>query len=162
MTSRGVDQGTPLPQRLEQYLLNWRLITDIDPATLRPTRRRTRRYRGPLDQALALLAAKHRFLQIVHDFILFDAGLIRPAGRTSTPASWPHRSACWQFSSNMRWAGPRAQESSPHLEASQSPVEWRRSAPSLSAAACWLNRAMATTRLCILSTRTSSHPAQRS
>ena len=58
----------------EKYWLNWRLITDIDqPPAPRSTG--TRRYRGPLDQALVLLAAKHRLLEIVHDFIVFDAGV---------------------------------------------------------------------------------------
>ena len=40
-------------------------------------RRSTRncRHRGRLDQALALLGAKHRLLEIIHDFIVFDAGV---------------------------------------------------------------------------------------
>ncbi len=59
----------------EKYWLNWRLITDIDPATRARVDAELSGIEGPLDQALALLAAKHRLLQIVHDFIVFDAGV---------------------------------------------------------------------------------------
>jgi type I restriction enzyme, R subunit len=59
----------------EKYWLNWRLITDIDLATRAQVDAELSGIEGPLDQALALLAAKHRLLQIVHDFMVFDAGV---------------------------------------------------------------------------------------
>ena len=59
----------------EKYWLNWRLITDIDPAARAQVDAELSGIEGPLDQALALLAAKHRLLQIVHDFMVFDAGV---------------------------------------------------------------------------------------
>ena len=59
----------------EKYWLNWRLITDIDPATRAQVDAELSGIEGPLDQALVLLAAKHRLLEIVHDFIVFDAGV---------------------------------------------------------------------------------------
>ena len=37
--------------------------------------RRSRRHRGPLDQALVQLCSKQRLLEIIHDFIVFDAGV---------------------------------------------------------------------------------------
>ena len=59
----------------EKYWLNWRLITDIDPATRAQLDAEISGTEGRLDQALVLLAAKHRLLEIVHDFIVFDAGV---------------------------------------------------------------------------------------
>ena len=59
----------------EKYWLNWRLITDIDPATRAQIDAELAGIEGRLDQALVLLAAKHRLLEIVHDFIVFDAGV---------------------------------------------------------------------------------------
>src|SRR6266567_4571668 len=59
----------------EKYWLNWRLITDIDPATRAQVDAELSSIEGRLDQALVLLAAKHRLLEVVHDFIVFDAGV---------------------------------------------------------------------------------------
>ena len=59
----------------EKYWLNWRLITDIDQVTRAQIDKELSGIEGPLDQALVLLAAKHRLLEIVHDFIVFDAGV---------------------------------------------------------------------------------------
>ena len=59
----------------EKYWLNWRLITDIDQTTHTQIDQELAGTEGPLDQALVLLAAKHRLLEIVHDFIVFDAGV---------------------------------------------------------------------------------------
>jgi type I restriction enzyme, R subunit len=59
----------------EKYWLNWRLITDIDPATRALIDAELSGIEGRLDQPLVLLAAKHRLLEIVHDFIVFDAGV---------------------------------------------------------------------------------------
>jgi type I restriction enzyme, R subunit len=58
----------------EKYWISWRLISDIDPATRAQVDKELVGVEGPLDQALTLLAAKHRLLEIVHDFIVFDAG----------------------------------------------------------------------------------------
>lgn len=59
----------------EKYWTKWRLITDIDPATRAEIDQGLAGVEGPLDEALVLLAAKHRLLEIVHDFIVFDAGI---------------------------------------------------------------------------------------
>jgi len=59
----------------EKYWLNWRPITDIDPATRAQVDAELSGIEGRLDQPLVLLAAKHRLLEIVHDFIVFDAGV---------------------------------------------------------------------------------------
>ena len=59
----------------EKYWLKWRLISDIDPATRARIDAELADVEGPLDQALVLLAAKHRLLEIIHDFIVFDAGV---------------------------------------------------------------------------------------
>ena len=59
----------------EKYWIKWRLITDIDPGTRSAIDAELAGIEGPLDQALALLGAKHRLLEIVHDFIVFDAGV---------------------------------------------------------------------------------------
>lgn len=63
----------------EKYWLNWRLIADIDPATRAEVDAELTGIDGRLDQALVLLAAKHRLLEIVHDFIVFDAGVKKTA-----------------------------------------------------------------------------------
>ena len=62
--------GTP-----EKYWIKWRLIKDIAPGTRSAIDAELAGAEGPLDQALALLSAKHRLLEIVHDFIVFDAGV---------------------------------------------------------------------------------------
>lgn len=59
----------------EKYWTSWRLITDIDPLTRAQVDAELADVQGPLDQALVLLAARHRLLEIVHDFIVFDAGV---------------------------------------------------------------------------------------
>ena len=59
----------------EKYWLNWRLISDIDAATRAQVDAERAGIDGRLDQALVLLGAKHRLLEIVHDFIVFDAGV---------------------------------------------------------------------------------------
>jgi type I restriction enzyme, R subunit len=58
----------------EKYWLNWRPISDIDPATRTQLNAELAGIDGRLDQALVLLGAKHRLLEIVHDFMVFDAG----------------------------------------------------------------------------------------
>jgi type I restriction enzyme R subunit len=63
----------------EKYWLNWRLIADIDPATRAQVDAELAGIEGRLDQGLVLLAAKHRLLEIVHDFIVFDAGIKKTA-----------------------------------------------------------------------------------
>jgi type I restriction enzyme, R subunit len=59
----------------EKFWTSWRLIMDIDPVTRAQVDEELAGVEGPLDQALALLAARHRLLEIVHDFIVFDAGV---------------------------------------------------------------------------------------
>jgi type I restriction enzyme R subunit len=59
----------------EKYWLKWRLITDIDPASRAQVDRDSAGIEGYLDQSLVQLCAKHRLLEIVHDFIVFDAGV---------------------------------------------------------------------------------------
>ena len=44
-----------------------------------------------LDQHLAQLCSKARFLELIHDFIVFDAGTKKPAAITSISASVPPR-----------------------------------------------------------------------
>jgi type I restriction enzyme, R subunit len=63
----------------EKYWLNWRLIADVDPATRAQLDAELVGVDGRLDQALVLLAAKHRLLEIVHDFIVFDSGIKKTA-----------------------------------------------------------------------------------
>ena len=62
--------GTP-----ERYWIKWRLIKDIDRGTRSAIDAELAGIEDPLDQALALLGAQHRLLEIVHDFIVFDAGV---------------------------------------------------------------------------------------
>ena len=59
----------------EKYWLNWRLITDIDPVTRAGIDAELVGVEGRLDEALVVLGAKHRLLEIAHDFIVFDAGV---------------------------------------------------------------------------------------
>ena len=59
----------------EKYWLNWRLISDIDHAMRAGINAELVGVEGRLDEALVLLGAKHRLLEIVHDFIVFDAGI---------------------------------------------------------------------------------------
>lgn len=59
----------------EKYWLNWRLIADIDPGTRAQVDAELAGVDGPLDQALAVLCSKHRLLEVIHDFIVFDAGI---------------------------------------------------------------------------------------
>lgn len=44
----------------EKYWLSWKESSDIE---------------GPLDQALTQLCSKERFLEIIHDFMVFDSGI---------------------------------------------------------------------------------------
>ena len=59
----------------EKYWITWRLIKDIDPGTRSAIDAELAGIEDPLDQALALLGGQHRLLEIVHDFIVFDAGV---------------------------------------------------------------------------------------
>jgi type I restriction enzyme, R subunit len=59
----------------EKYWLNWRLISDMDGDTRSQIDVELKGLEGPLDQALTLLGAQHRLLEIIHDFIVFDAGI---------------------------------------------------------------------------------------
>jgi type I restriction enzyme, R subunit len=59
----------------EKYWLSWRLISDIDPATRAQIDQECAGVDGRLDQALVQMCTKHRLLEIVHDFIVFDAGV---------------------------------------------------------------------------------------
>jgi type I restriction enzyme R subunit len=59
----------------EKYWLNWRLTSDIDPVTRAEIEHDSAGVEGPLDEGLAQVCAKHRLLEIIHDFIVFDAGV---------------------------------------------------------------------------------------
>ena len=59
----------------EKYWLNWRLILDIDQATREQIDQECAGVEGPLDQALVQMCTKHRLLEVIHDFIVFDAGV---------------------------------------------------------------------------------------
>ncbi len=59
----------------EKYWMNWRPVSDIDPVTRTHIERDTIGVEGPLDEALAQMCAKHRLLEIIHDFVVFDAGV---------------------------------------------------------------------------------------
>ena len=59
----------------EKYWLNWRLVADVDPAARAQLEGELTGVEGQLDQALVLVAAKRRLLEIIHDFIVFDAGV---------------------------------------------------------------------------------------
>jgi len=47
-------------QTPEKYYLTWKEASEVE---------------NPLDRALTLLCAKERFLELIHDFIVFDAGI---------------------------------------------------------------------------------------
>lgn len=59
----------------EKYWLNWRLTSDIDPDTHAAIEQECDGIEGILDRALAQMCSKHRLLEIIHDFIVFDAGV---------------------------------------------------------------------------------------
>jgi len=62
----------------EKYWLSWKEPSNIE---------------APLDRALVQMCSKERLLEIIHDFMVFDAGPRRPAATTSTSASRPHKLA---------------------------------------------------------------------
>lgn len=59
----------------EKYWLNWRLTTDIDPQTRAAFEQECVGVEGILDRALVQMCQKHRLLELVHDFVVFDAGV---------------------------------------------------------------------------------------
>jgi type I restriction enzyme, R subunit len=59
----------------EKYWLRWRLTSDIDSKTRSQIDNDSAGVDDWLDQALAQMCAKHRLLEIIHDFIVFDAGV---------------------------------------------------------------------------------------
>lgn len=59
----------------EKYWLNWKLTTDMDDATRASIEERSAGIEQPLDRYLAQICDKRRLLEIVHDFIVFDAGV---------------------------------------------------------------------------------------
>ncbi len=59
----------------EKYWVDWRRVSDIDPATRSQIEEDTAGVEGPLDQGLVQMCVKHRLLEIIHDFIVFDAGV---------------------------------------------------------------------------------------
>jgi type I restriction enzyme R subunit len=59
----------------EKYWLNWRLPTDIEGGLRAQIKEECEDIEGILDQALAQLCSKHRLLEVIHDFIVFDAGV---------------------------------------------------------------------------------------
>jgi type I site-specific restriction-modification system R (restriction) subunit len=62
----------------EKYYLKWREDSTVE---------------NPLDRALIQLCAKPRFLELVHDFVLFDAGVKKLCAITSILLSVRHRSS---------------------------------------------------------------------
>ena len=62
----------------EKYWLEWKEPSDVA---------------DPLDRALLQLCSKDRFLELIHDFIVFDAGVKKARATTSTSASRQRRSA---------------------------------------------------------------------
>jgi type I restriction enzyme R subunit len=58
----------------EKYWLNWRLPTDIDAALREEIAQECDGIDGILDQAFVQLCSKHRLLEVIHDFVVFDAG----------------------------------------------------------------------------------------
>ena len=97
----------------EKYWLNWRLITDIDPATRAQVDAELAGIEGPLDQALVLLAPSTACWRSSTTSSCSTPGSRRPADRTSTSASRPRRSGC---------SGARAASSgTPRGRASRSP-----------------------------------------
>ncbi len=75
--SEGLSYG--LIDTPEKYWLRWRLLSDIDPGTRAEVTAETAGVEGPLGQGLAVLASRQRLLEIIHDFILFDAGIKKTA-----------------------------------------------------------------------------------
>ncbi len=65
----------------EKYWLTWKEECDEETSRTRST-------------ALMQLCSKERLLEIIHDFIVFDAGTKKSAATTSTSASRQRRSAC--------------------------------------------------------------------
>jgi type I restriction enzyme R subunit len=59
----------------EKYWLSWRLISDIDQATREQIDQECAGVEGPLDQGLVQMCTKHRLLELIHDFIVFDSGV---------------------------------------------------------------------------------------
>ncbi|SET39479.1 type I restriction endonuclease subunit R [Geodermatophilus poikilotrophus] len=59
----------------EKYWLNWRLIADINPAMRAELETECAGVEGRLDEALVQLCTKNRLLEVIHDFIVFDAGV---------------------------------------------------------------------------------------
>lgn len=59
----------------EKYWLNWRLIEDIDQATSAQLAEDCASVEGRLDEALVQLCNKHRLLEVIHDFMVFDSGV---------------------------------------------------------------------------------------
>lgn len=59
----------------EKHWLTWRLIADVDPATRAQIEEECAGVEGLLDQALVQICIKHRLLEIIHDFIVFDEGI---------------------------------------------------------------------------------------
>jgi type I restriction enzyme R subunit len=62
--------GTP-----EKYWLTWRATRDIDAGTRRQLEQDSAGIEGYLDEPLAQLCVKHRFLELIHDFTAFDGGV---------------------------------------------------------------------------------------
>ncbi len=59
----------------EKYWLKWRLTSDIDSKTRAQVDSDSAGVEEWLDQALAQMCAKPRLLEIIHDFMVFDAGV---------------------------------------------------------------------------------------
>ncbi|MDO3636035.1 type I restriction endonuclease subunit R [Mycolicibacterium arseniciresistens] len=59
----------------EKYWMQWRLIKDIDDQQRAQLERDSAGVEGLLDVPLAQVCNKERFLDIVHNFIVFDAGV---------------------------------------------------------------------------------------
>jgi type I restriction enzyme R subunit len=66
-------------QTPEKYYLTWKEDSDIE---------------NPLDRALTQLCEKERFLELIHDFILFDAGITKTAVTTSILPCALRRTMC--------------------------------------------------------------------
>ncbi len=59
----------------EKYWLQWRLTSDIDLRTRAQIESDSAGVKEWLDQTLAQMCAKRRLLEIIHDFMVFDAGV---------------------------------------------------------------------------------------
>ncbi len=59
----------------EKYWLRWRLTSDIDTKTRERIESNSADIPEWLDQALAQMCAKERLLEMIHDFMVFDAGV---------------------------------------------------------------------------------------